>query len=83
MKISNGSTSKSCAIGSDLTIETPEKSYLRLPGMFIVEVENISLFVLVFLLLAMNKISYDPIVIYLFEVNSKSTRTTSIIFFYW
>lgn len=51
--------------------------------MFIVEVENISLFVLVFLLLAMNKISYDPIVIYLFEVNSKSTRTTSIILFYW
>ena len=51
--------------------------------MFIVEVENISLFVLVFLLLAMNKISYDLIVIYLFEVNSKSTRTTSIILFYW
>ena len=44
-----------CEICSKLTIKTPERRHRRLSGVFIVNVEQISHVVLVFLLLTLNK----------------------------
>ena len=82
LQSSNGSTWKRCEIGLELTIETPERRYWRLSGIFIVNFEHISLLVLVFLMLyeqanarwAMN--FSHPTGIYMFKVNSRNTRTT-------
>ena len=54
-KVNNRSTRKRCEICSKLTIETPERRQWRLSGIFIVNFENISHLLLVFLLLTLNK----------------------------
>ena len=54
-KVNNRSTRKRCEICSKLTIEIPERRQWRLSGIFIVNFENISHLLLVFLLLTLNK----------------------------
>ena len=53
-KVSNRNTRTRCEICSKLTIKTPERSHWCRAGVFIVNFEHISHFVLVFLLLALN-----------------------------
>ena len=54
-KLNNGYTGAMCKICSKLTIETPEQRQWRHSGAFIVNFEQISHIVLVFLLLTFNK----------------------------
>ena len=54
-KPSNGNTLKMYAICSMLTIKTPERHHWRCFGVFIVNFEQISRIVLVFLLFTLNK----------------------------
>ena len=56
-KVNNRNTRTKCEICSKLTIKTPERRQWRLycPGVFIVNFEHISHFVIVFLLLNLNR----------------------------
>ena len=54
LKVNNKSTRSNCEIYSKLTIKTPERRQWRRCGVFIVNFEDISYFVLVFLLLTLN-----------------------------
>ena len=57
-KVKNRNTSKRCKICSNLTIKTSEprqRRQRRRSGVFIVKLEHISLFILVFLLLTLNR----------------------------
>ena len=53
-KVSNGNTRKRCEICWKLIIKTPEQRYWRRSGVFIVNVEHISHYFPVFLLLNLN-----------------------------
>ena len=50
LKVNNGNTRTRCEICSKLTIKTPERRQWRRSGVFIVNFEHISHFVLVLLL---------------------------------
>ena len=54
-KVNNRSTRTMCEICSKLTLKTPERRHWRRSGVFIFNFEQISLIVLVFLLLTLNK----------------------------
>ena len=54
LTVNNGNTKKSCEIYSKLTIKTSEGDNWRRSGVFIVNLEHISLLALVFLLLTLN-----------------------------
>ena len=53
-KVNNRNTKTKCEMCSKLTIKTPERPQRRSSGVFIVNFEHISYFVLVFLLLTLN-----------------------------
>ena len=53
--VSNGNTRAMCEICSKLTIKTPERRHCRCSDLFIVNFEHISHFVIVSLLLTLNK----------------------------
>ena len=53
-KVNNRNTTTRCEICSNLTIKTPERLQWGRSGVFIVNLEHISLLVLVFLLLTLN-----------------------------
>ena len=55
LKVSKRNTRSMCAIYSKLTIKTPEQHHRRRSGVFIFNFEQISLIVVVFLLLTLNK----------------------------
>ena len=52
-KVNNGNSRTRCEICSELTVKTPEQRQWRRSGVFIVNFENISHLVLVFLLLTL------------------------------
>ena len=54
LKVNNKNTRTRCEISSKLTIKTPEHGHWRRSGVFIVNFEDISHLVLVFLLLTLN-----------------------------
>ena len=54
-KVNNRNTSTRCGTSSKLTIKTPERRHGRRPDAFIVNFEHISLLVLVFLLLTLDR----------------------------
>ena len=54
LKVNNINTRTSCEICSKLTINIPERRHWLCYGIFIANFENISQFVLVFLLLTLN-----------------------------
>ena len=54
-KVNNGNTKIRCEICSKITIKTPQGCHWHCPGVFIVNFEDISHLVLVFLLLTLNK----------------------------
>ena len=54
-KVNNRHTRTRCEICSKLTIKTPERRHWRHSGVFIVNFEHISHFVLVFLLLTLSR----------------------------
>ena len=54
-KVNNRNTRKKCEICSKLTIKTPERRQWCCSGVFIVNLEYISHFFLVFLLVTFNK----------------------------
>ena len=54
-KFNNRNTRTRCEICSKLTIKTPERRHWRRSGVFIVNCEHISHFVLVFLLLTLDR----------------------------
>ena len=54
LKVNNRNTSARCEICAKLTIKIPERCHSRGSGIFIVNFEHISHFVLVFLLLTLN-----------------------------
>ena len=54
LKVNNSNTRKRCEICSKLTIKTPERRHWCRSGVFIVNFEQISHLVLVFLLLTLN-----------------------------
>ena len=54
LKVNNRNTRTRCEICSKLTIKTPERRNWRRSGVFIVNFEHISHFLLVFLLLTLN-----------------------------
>ena len=54
-KVSNRNTRTKCEVCSKLTIKTPERHQWRRSGIFIVNFENISDFVLMFLLLILSR----------------------------
>ena len=54
LKVNNINTRTSCEICSKLTINIPERRHWLRYGIFIANFENISQFVLVFLLLTLN-----------------------------
>ena len=54
LKVNNRNARAGCKICSKLTIKTPKRRHWRRSGVFIVNFENISHLVLVFLLLTLN-----------------------------
>ena len=54
-KVNNKNTRTRCEICSKLTVKTPERRHCRRSGVFIVNFEHISHFVLVFLLLTLSR----------------------------
>ena len=54
LKVNNRNTRTRCKICLKLTIKTPERRHWRRSGVFIVNIEHISHFVIVFLLLTLN-----------------------------
>ena len=54
LKLNNRNTRRRYAISLKLTIKTPERRHWRRPGVFIVNIEHISHFAEVFLLLTLN-----------------------------
>ena len=54
LKVNNRNTKTKCEICSKLTIKTPEQRQWRPSGVFVVNFEHISHFVLLFLLLTLN-----------------------------
>ena len=59
LKVNSRNTRTRCEICSKLTIKLPERCHWRLSGNFIVNFEHISYFVLVFLLLALNRYKFS------------------------
>ena len=55
LKVNDRNTSARCEICSKLTIKIPERRHWRRSGVFIVNFENISQLVLVFLSLTLNR----------------------------
>ena len=55
LKVNNLNASRRCEICSELTIKIPERLQWYRSGIFIVNSEHISLLVLVFLLLTLNR----------------------------